>query len=178
MKNVLIYDAADESPVGKSWRVGARVFGPLFDIVLPVKSVEEMRIAIRTELGDTDDDEHVKAQVWGHGMHGAPLIDGDVIEPTIPSLAYIDEIWFRSCYVAGGKSGHDFVAALNARGIDVVAHTCLIGSWGMQSGLVGARASDGVWWDESAWPQRSAPWRPRTVSALRMSVTSWAWGPK
>ena len=42
MKKLLIYDAADKTPVSRWWAIGARVYAGAFTKVLPVHSEEEL----------------------------------------------------------------------------------------------------------------------------------------
>jgi hypothetical protein len=67
--------------------------------------------------------------------------------------------------------------AAMAEQTNVAAHLGIIGLWGMQSRLVGVLQGEKPWWDSDAIDPResSAPWRPRTVSALRRTLPAWAY---
>lgn len=158
------------------WLAGGAVFRGHFDEVVGCNSVKEAvdvieMFAVRHQ--------GVKREVqwWGHGFNGAPMIgDGKLTTRYhINAIMSVEEIWFRTCYVARGDRGRAFMQHCADVGTSVLAHPCIIGTWGMHSGLVGVKAGEKVWWNDGEFEFSSRPHLPRTISTLRMSVPEWAW---
>lgn len=166
---MVLYDQEEPGFLGFSWRTYASTFRWSFgvsswDEALTICSNLNFRAAV---------------QVWGHGRSGYPVIAGRPAPWRHEGYANLDSIWFRSCSVANGLVGLAFCETV-ARQCSVVAHLGVIGTWGVQSRLVGCRLGDRPWWglDHGVRPdERSAPWLPRTVPASARSLPSWAFTP-
>lgn len=112
-------------------------------------------------------------QVWGHGSRGRPLIGGETVDlAALSDVVHINGwLWWRSCSVAEGATGHAFMwrcsAALNC---DVVGH-CAVISWPLpwrQAQIAGLRRGQDPWWSQSGDELPGC-------STLRMSPPAWAW---
>ena len=172
-KSILFYDAVEQSFVGSSWSVGAKLFKGSFDEVVPVKTPDDVYAALKKHPRCSL--KHV--QVWGHGAAGAPLIDRKALHPDDSSWAAVESgtVWFRACSVMAGLDGQAFAEAFARRNIDVAGHLGVIGTWGMQSYLVGLLHQEKTaWWPGNVAAGDSAPWKPRTVSAAHMKLPEWA----
>ena len=175
-KAILVYDAVEPGLLGKSWSTGAALFRGSFDEVVAAKSVDDLYAVLRRHPKSSL--RHV--QVWGHGASGAPLINKQPILPTNPSWDAVEggTVWFRACSVMSGFDGGVFAEAFAHRRIDVAGHLGVIGTWAMQSYLVGLLHEEKTaWWPASVKAGDSAPWKPRTVSALTMRIPEWAFNP-
>lgn len=171
-KRLLIIDAAEKSFVGLSWKAGVALFRKNFDVVVEATTVDVFYDTLDSfKVGQISE-----AQLWGHGSPGRPLIASKSVDENHPSLDALKgaRIWFRSCNVMQGTEGHKFAEILSGRGIDSFGHLALIGNMAMQSYLVGLRDGQKPWWSENLKPSGSAPWAPRTVTALTMNLPSWA----
>jgi hypothetical protein len=128
-------------------------------------------------------------QFWGHGKWGRAQVDRTVLDvgsllTKRPQLEAVRErltddalIWFRTCETFGARAGHDFAERYaEFFGARVAGHTHIIGF--QQSGLHGLRPGENAHWspaeglragaaDAPIRAHRSAPWRPRTITALR-----------
>lgn len=170
---VLIVDAVEPGLLGQSWRVGARLFRRHFDRVFLVRSANEAHdVLLGLRAGEVS-----AAQVWSHGRHGQPLIARRPLDPTHPCWRACEggSVWFRACHVMAGRRGHAFATQLARQGVDVAGHLGVIGTWGVQSYLVGLRAGERPWWDPAlsdTGPSR--PWQPRTVPVTEMQLPQWA----
>lgn len=135
-------------------------------------------------------------QYWGHGRWGRALIDGvaldarSLVTHSSQLQAVRDRLspnallWFRTCETFGGCAGHDFAERFaDFFGARIAGHTHVIGFY--QSGLHGLRPGERAHWpateglragtpDEPVQAHSSAPWRPRTVTALAGQVPE-AW---
>lgn len=162
---VLIYDASEQSFVGRTWCWGAALFRQRFDYILPAESWDDAEYAVSL-LERVDE-----LQFWGHGGQGRPLIDRvpmtKSFAETLGTKTHDDSlVWFRSCYVFGGATGQSFARAMvRVLGCRVAAHTRLVHVW--QSGLYSLSPGGMCSWpvDEAG---TSAPWRRHTVLCLRM----------
>jgi hypothetical protein len=157
---LVIYDRTETRLLGKSWALYAATFPGSRG----VSSWDEAADVIVIQAAGEDRD----MQLWGHGREGRALIGTKKADPSWPFWSRLNSVWFRSCSVANRDRGYDFMAAM-AEQTNVAAHLGIIGLWGMQSRLVGV-LSDAIDPRES-----SAPWRPRTVSALRRTLPAWAY---
>jgi len=183
MKKIMIYDAAEASPVGWSWKVGAPVFWALcgFDAIAGVRSWAEGLAWLYTQGQAADVDE---IHIWGHGRPGAPLIAGKPIDASVASLVAAlgrtlrpsSVVWFRSCATFAGKSGQSFARwVASALGCKVAGHTYNIG-FPFHSGLrVVDSRHDPAWpqdegLSETGEPLWSGPTQPRTILFARNSV--------
>lgn len=177
---VLFYDDTETTYLGASWRLGALLFSMrgAFDLVQPVTSWEQF-CAILDGLGERS----VKAiQLWGHGRPGAPLIANR--PPNFVSLSSSLErvryssrssVWFRSCNVATGTQGREWMGSLACEaGLRVAGHTFIIGP--LQSGLRVALPDDAPSWSATeglnadgslAWSSFGAP---RTVTMFAKDI--------
>jgi hypothetical protein len=135
-------------------------------------------------------------QYWGHGLWGSAQVDRSTLdassllsrrrelEAVRERLAPGALIWFRTCQTFGAKRGQDFAERYaDFFGARVAGHTHVIGFH--QSGLHGLRPGERAHWStaegvregSAELPLRarhSAPWRPRTITALRGRVPE-AW---
>jgi len=135
-------------------------------------------------------------QYWGHGKWGRALVDREVfdssslvsrraqLEAVRERLAPDALVWFRTCETFGARAGQAFAERLaDFFGARVAGHTHVIGFH--QSGLHGLCPGERAHWsaDEglragtAEAPERahgSAPWRPRTITALAGRVPG-AW---
>ncbi len=173
MKRVLFVDVADGSPAAFWWRNAARVWAGSFDIVAECYSPEDVYQYLASRLSDGL--EH--AQLWGHGFPGHPLIGGKPLDVQRPEWgrARGASFWFRSCNVAQGVRGRQFMAGLAQWGISPVAHLSKVGGVFLsQSYLVGVRAGAKPWWSPDVAVDGSAPWLPRTVPVTQMTLPAWA----
>lgn len=170
VKSILLYDNTGSDFVSKTWRAGAVLFSHMFYKVVACNSIKDFVDCSGFDIKKGDD---VRVQFWGHGAPGSPLIGGKAIE--IYDVSYADSIWFRCCSVAQGKEGIKFCQELADLGVDVVAHTDVIGTWGCHSGLVGVRAGRKVWWKEDDFRGASNPFLPRTIPSIKMDIPNWAW---
>ncbi len=184
-KRVLFLDVGDRSSVSLAWRLGATIFRRSFDEVVEVRNVSEVYAGLARHA----DGEIGHAQVWGHGYPGHPVIgmpEQDLpgwhtvqrynLEPSHPSWLACEggSVWFRSCSVAQGVRGHAFMNTMaNMQGINVAAHLCVVGTWGVQSWLVGVQDYDDAWWPKDLTPGNSNPMMPRTVLSTAMSLPRW-----
>jgi hypothetical protein len=185
MRSLLIYDAAEKSPVGTSWRVGAAVFSRFFDELLAPKSVSELNAMLESLEGSDAFDE---VQFWGHGRPGQVLLAGDrLAEPTWDRMSRLlrrrgaSVVWLRVCSFAAGDAGKAAMRALaNRMDAKIVGHTHIIGTWG-HSGLWSLKPGESPSWpstegekDGEPGKAPSSPFLPRTVSPLTMRLPSWA----
>ena len=172
-KSILFYDAVEPGFIGKSWATGAALFKGSFDEVVAAKTTEDVYEALRGHTRSSL--KHV--QVWGHGSPGSPLVHGKPLRPHDPAWGAVEggTVWFRSCSVMGGLDGIAFAEAFARRGIDAAGHLGVIGTWAMQSYLVGLLHDEKTaWWPSNVVAGDSAPWKPRTVSAVTMRLPEWA----
>lgn len=175
-KALLVYDATEPGLLGKSWSTGSALFRGSFDEVVAAKSVEDVYAALRRRPKSSL--KHV--QVWGHGAPGAPLIGKKAIRADDPSWAAVEggTVWFRSCSVMSGFEGGVFAETFAHHRIDVAGHLGLIGPWATHSHLVGLlHERKTAWWPNNTNVGPSAPWKPRSVSALTMRLPEWAFNP-
>lgn len=167
---VVVYDANETTLLGKSWAAYASTFKHSFG----VRTWSDVKGVLRETmpLGQRD------LQVWGHGSPGSAWLGSSRADPSAEWWAECASVWFRSCSVMNGLSGRRFTAEI-ARRTDVAGHLGVIGTWGMQSRLVGVRRGDEPWWAVAgvSAKERSAPWVPRTVTALQRSLPEWAFTP-
>jgi hypothetical protein len=127
-------------------------------------------------------------QYWGHGKWGCALVRGSPLDVRSlsarrPQLEAVREhlaenalLWFRTCETFGARAGQDFAERFaDFFGARVAGHTHIIGS--LQSGLQGLRPGERAHWraeeglregtpDAPLRAHGSAPWRPRTITAL------------
>lgn len=164
---LLIIDAAEKSFVGSTWALGAVLFGRHFDLVVRAKTAREACEAVSQRDWE-------EVQVWGHGRSGAPEIGGERLLADHPCWDRCGTVWFRSCSVFEGAGGLRFAEEFSRRGVNVVAHTRVIGHFGFQPGLYGLRAGFRPYWP--ARPADRSPFGPRAISAARMNIPDWAWG--
>lgn len=127
-------------------------------------------------------------QYWGHGKWGAAFVSGEAL--TVRSLvsrqrqlAAVRErltpdalIWFRTCETLGARAGLELAERMgDFFGARIAGHTHVIGFH--QSGLQGLRPGERAHWspehglragtaDAPVRALGSAPWRPRTITAL------------
>ncbi len=179
-KKLLIYDAVPEAFVNQTWSAGAKMFASKFDRVIAGKSWDD--IVAKLAASDVVYDE---VQFWGHGSFGEIYVAGR----TAPKKFWIElathvkkssYVWLRVCSFAATQSGkHEMVRLADQLDCTILANTFSIGQWGVQSGLKSVNSSHlPNWPDSEGWNGRtcigSAPWRPETVTALQMSIPSWA----
>ena len=172
---LLIYDNTENSPVGYSWKAGAIAFGWRFDRIVAANNLNDIHQAL------DEADPFTEAQYWGHGREGEPCFDhkplplpSDMLRSSGVSL-----IWFRCCSVLGGPRGIQYAERLAGDcNLAVAGHCGVIGTWGMQSGLVGVLPGDKPWWKQHEFTGTSETWKPRTVPATCMSLPGWTWGEK
>lgn len=162
---LVVYDAAEGGFLGTVWRT----YAATFPRSQGVRSWEDVAAVLLANPSS-------HAQVWGHGVAAAPLIDGDPPPRDFP-WGMAESFWFRSCSVANGPKGRAFMEKVGQEA-DAVAHLGIIGTWGVQSRLVGIRQLQPAWWgDEVDKNERSAPWLPRTIISTRRTIPRWAFTP-
>jgi hypothetical protein len=143
INRVVVYDTTDKylSPLWAFWAWVGRVLG-IYSFVHGFSSWEEFTSFLsKYPKGSIFD-----LQIWGHGGPGTIYFNGigksfktdseelkvleNIIEP------YSGLVWFRSCSVFKGKKGHEFAQRVSsAIQANVAAHTYIIGTWGLSSGL-------------------------------------------
>eukprot|EP00698_Gefionella_okellyi_P013932 TRINITY_DN3851_c0_g1_i1.p1 TRINITY_DN3851_c0_g1~~TRINITY_DN3851_c0_g1_i1.p1 ORF type:complete len:272 (+),score=48.37 TRINITY_DN3851_c0_g1_i1:115-930(+) len=139
-KSVLIYDAAELTALGASWKIGA-VLGKLlarYDAVFPANNWDEALSAVLAFSGRIDE-----VHLWSHGRPACPLIQGEALslDTHAQKLAAIRNKmstnaiwWFRCCNVfarpIGKRFAQDFSAFMSCR---VAGFTFVIGA--VQNGL-------------------------------------------
>ena len=135
---IMAYDATERSPVGWSWAIGAKVFGPWFDAVIPATSWPDL-LERCVSIAVQRDQSIRELQIWGHGRPGEPLMRGAPLVPRHHAhlgalqafarvLARPALVWFRMCGVFCGKPGQEYGEALaDLLDCDVAAHTYVIG---------------------------------------------------
>ena len=138
-------------------------------------------------------------QYWGHGKWGAAFVGPDALDasalaPGSPRRAALEAVrarlapdalvWFRTCETFGARRGIDFAERLaDYLGARVAGHTFVIHHY--QSGLHGLAPGCRADWsadeglaagtaDEPRRARTSAPWAPRTITALSGRVPD-AW---
>jgi hypothetical protein len=186
---LLILDNSTNDSLTRWWRIGARLFARHFDDVIYALSYRGLLEALekRAQEGEKYDE----IQYWGHGTPGEVYLGGTPITyHFVEALAKVVSgpkavVWFRVCSYAAGEAGQRLMQRdSRALGCRLAAFTHIIGSWGFQSGLHVIEA-DGA----PAWPKtegiaatgkglQSAPWLPRSVPAIAMSLPSWAFDGK
>lgn len=119
-------------------------------------------------------------QLWCHGSPGRVLIAGqpmtDHFRQVLANRVIKDSLlWLRACSVFQGHKGRRHAKFLSEYlGCNVASHTYDIGPF--QSGLVALRPGQKVWWKGPTKITKSGPTKPRTVTALRMTLPAWAYG--
>lgn len=137
-----------------------------------------------------------EVQYWGHGLWGSAHVNRSALdvsslvtrrrqlEAVRERLAPDALIWFRTCQTFGAQLGQDFAQRYaDFFGARVAGHTHVIGFH--QSGLHGLRPGERAHWptfeglregtaESPIRARHSAPWRPRTITALRGRVPE-AW---
>jgi Domain of unknown function (DUF4347) len=180
----LIYDRT-QGALTKTWSAGSVLYRGLrrLDAVLGVTTWDE---ALDWLGASSEPIEEI--QYWGHGKWGRAYVDGEVLHADSlitrrPQLEAVRErltpgalVWFRTCETLGARAGIDFAERLaDFLGVRVAGHTYVIGFH--QSGLHGLRPGERAHWSANEGlkrgtaeapvrAHRSAPWRPRTITAL------------
>ena len=166
---LVVYDLNEKRWLGKSWALYAATFPGSCG----VNSWAEVKALVRERGPGLD------LQVWGHGSPGRPYIGSHAADPHWDMWSRCDSVWFRSCSVANGAIGRTFMTGV-AEHTSVAAHLGIIGPWVMHSRLVAMlHGWDDTWWSPSEVSpnEPSAPWKPRTVTALQRSLPNWAFHP-
>lgn len=181
-RTVVFYDETEDTPLGALWALYAATFPDAHGVATwdEVRDLVEMYsdadMHVSEFTGDVADLARPDVQVWGHGWKGRPLIDG-VSCPVESWWTCCKSVWFRSCSTMDDERGLAFGRKM-AQMTDVAGHLNIIGYWGVQSWLVGARRGTEPWWEHLAEKVdargRSAPWQPRTVTALKRHLPEWA----
>src|SRR5256885_6259542 len=180
----LIYDRTQGS-LARIWRAGSVLYRGLrrLDVVRGVRTWDEALAWLGALPGPIEE-----IQYWGHGHWGRVLVDGVALEARSlltrrSELLAIRErlapdplIWFRTCETFRARAGQDFAERVaDFFGARVAGHTHVIGFH--QSGLQGLRSGERAHWtaheglragtpDAPVQAHGSAPWRPRTITAL------------
>lgn len=164
---LVFYDKSEKTVLGAAWAAYAHTFLDSFG----VESWDEVRQVLKDHLGPKPE-----VQVWGHGWRGRPLL-AQVSCPVEPWWGLAASVWFRSCATMDDSAGLLFAERM-AKHTDVAGHLNIIGFWGVQSWLVGARKGTTPWWKKHALSvdsySRSNPLQPRTVLATRRRLPQWA----
>lgn len=173
--HVLVYDRTEASVLRQTWVVGAALYRLRgdFDAVYPVASWAEM-FRVLDAYGPRD---IIRLQLWGHGSPAKPLINGaappfgELVDFLRKRMTSDGLVWFRSCSVAQGREGQQFVSALAAQTqVRIAAHTHVIHA--LQSGLRIAEPGVPPGWSpsEGEGGERSRLGAPRTVTCLTADV--------
>jgi len=172
---VLMFDASETSFVGQSWAIGSKVFQGQFDKVFPVRTTGDVYQAI----SDLPAESVAELQFWSHGAVGQAVVNRENLNFELPVWSALrgGRVWFRTCLTLAGRNGHRLAVRLGRQGIDVAGHLGVIGTWGVHSHLVALRAGETPWWSERVYGN-SAPWEPRTTTALAMHLPKWAYRPE
>lgn len=178
MTRLLIYDASEESAVGKAWKAGAFLNKKYFDEIWPVYSWSDFNNKVTSSTKKFDE-----IHWWGHGSPGRLYINE--VKSNDKYLASFNQvvhqggfIWLRVCAFAQGETGMNYMEWLSSITNTIVfAHTYNIGHWGAHSGLVKASPGQLVKYSETEGrdPKTNkllnSSWvAPRTISALRMKI--------
>ena len=186
---IAIYDAAEKSPVGLSWALGARLFKLLgyFKHVIPAHNWSD---ALRDAIALSVKTPVTEIQFWGHGSPGGVYVAGEPLEAHATHRLLLTElqhvlapdafVWFRTCASFAGASGRTFaVAVVSKMKCRVAGSTFNIGfPW--HSGQHSLRPGETPYWgaseglnlkNEPLGSRRSAP---NTIVFNRMSLPeSW-----
>lgn len=183
-KRLMIYDVAEDSFVGFSWKVGSKVFSPYFDKILAVKSWDDCYAQL-SQLEEKYDE----VQFWGHGTPGFIYVNkqpstADFWLTLAKKLNKNAVVWLRVCSFAATSLGKTMMSqiskTLNAK---LIAHTYSVGQWGCQSGARAVTPTNSAKWSSDEGVDRgqspfkllpSAPWIPNTVLVLTMKPPEWA----
>jgi hypothetical protein len=143
VKRVVVYDTTDKylSPLWAFWAWVGRVLG-IYSFTHGFSSWEQF-VAI---LSKYPEGSVFELQLWGHGGPGKAYINnvGKNFNPNTPEFKVLKKIiyprgglvWFRSCSMFAGEEGHKFAKALSSNlEVNIAAHTYVIGTWGVASGL-------------------------------------------
>ena len=136
---LIIYDAAENTPVGWSWAIGARLFR-FSGQVQHVVAARTWAQGLQDALSLATKNRITEVQFWGHGSPGRVYVAGESLKPTRDhQRALLDLsnaldpqalIWLRTCSSFAGPSGHRFALDLSVRtGRRVAGSTFLIGLW-------------------------------------------------
>ena len=171
---LLLVDDVSMGTAAFAWRAASYVFASSFDVVVRCNRTADVYNTLSRYSGRL---RHV--QLWGHGAPGKPLIDGQPLDERNVAWAACKgaTVWFRMCHVACGDEGKRFMRGLGQWGASPVAHLALIGPLLSQSYLVGLDAYCAPWWPSKLRSETSAPWLPRTVPAVQMTLPLWAFEP-
>ena len=181
MKRLLIYDESENSFVGLTWKAGAKLLSPFFNVVVACKSIEGC-IRQLDCLNETFD----QVQFWGHGSSGNFYVNGqkatrELFQAIGKRTNAKSVLWLRVCSYACGAKGKLAMQSLAAiLGCKVYAHTHIIGTWGCQSGLYSVTPGANATWNDSEGMGRdgrlksSSPFEPKTVLATRVDPPKWA----
>ncbi|MEK9737120.1 MAG: hypothetical protein VW239_07345 [Candidatus Nanopelagicales bacterium] len=161
---LIIWDANYRDFLGTTWRAYALTFPDSFGVF----SWDEAARVLEDMPG-------MHVQVWGHGRTAQPLIDLKK-PPLYFPWHHCRSAWFRSCSVANGDKGRAFMADV-AKECDVAAHLGIVGTWAVQSRLVGVRKGEAPWWGDTDPREHSAPWVPRSVPVTARRLPAWTWAP-
>lgn len=193
---VVVYDRTCVRTRGRLspiWAAGAWLYRGLrrVDAVKGVASWDEAL----TWLG-TQREPIREIQYWGHGKWGRAFVGDDVLDAAAltdrrAQLEAIRErlapdalVWFRTCETLGARPGMSFAERLaDFFGARIAGHTYIIGFH--QSGLHGVAPGTRADWspvegvaegtpDAPTKAKWSAPWRPRTLTALDGEIPA-AW---
>lgn len=167
---ILIYDNTEKKLIGLSWKIGAFLFRPLFDKIIPANSWDQAITDLKAFVGKKKASE---VQFWGHGVPGAPLIDNKPMslrDDRIFSTTH--RWWFRCCSLLSTVRGKKFAGWFVERGVEIVSHTSVIGMMGLHPFLFGLKPGQDPYWDdeEKGWREPNN----RTITALRMNLPCWA----
>lgn len=166
---VLAYDATKVAlfNVGTTWKIGAVLFRPFFDAVIPATSWDQLLEGC-ADLGDD-----LEVHFWGHGMPGWPILGGELCPVRDERWKCVSLLWLRCCSTMHGPQGAAMVRYFHQHGTAVVGHLNVIGPWG-HSYLVGCAPGQDPWWrydvDPSSWGR---PWSPRTVHVTTQRLPHW-----
>jgi hypothetical protein len=165
---LVVFDLTEKRWLGKSWAAYAATFACSEGIT----SWDELQQIVLDRGPGMD------LQVWGHGSPGRPYVGREAADPSWGVWGDFNSVWFRSCSVANGAIGHSFMTEI-AEQTNVAAHLGIIGTWAMHSRLVALQRGATPWWSASDVHPRenSAPWVPRSVTAVRRSLPDWAYKP-
>ena len=183
-RTLIIFDNAEKTFVGFTWKTGAKFMARKDDLVLAVNSWDDcLKQLDNLFMGGQKFD---VIQFWGHGSPGNVYVAGkdDPYEFWIALASLVKSkesiVWLRVCsFFAtkhGKREGNEIAAILKCK---LMAHTYSIGHLASQSGTRMIDKNNPPLWSNTEGIKGSkfkdsAPWAPHTVSALENDPPKWA----